>query len=92
MTSNKIELMENKKDLQKLALDELRKEYGLSDNNDAVARASCTLSMQCAYHTVSCTSAKGDCVTETKDLVINGETVDHVTVAIICDGQAYRCK
>lgn len=77
--------------LKKLALDELRKEYGLADDNQSVTRGSCTLSMKCAYHTVSCTSATGDCETVKKDLVVNNQVVDNVTVEIICDGKSYKC-
>lgn len=82
---------ENKKQVEKLALDELRKEYGLGDNSENVTRGSCTLSLKCAYHTISCTSSSGDCATVKKDLVIDDQIVDRVTVKIVCDGKEYTC-
>lgn len=75
-----------------MTLDELRQEYGLSESAVKEMKASCTLTLRCSSHTVSCTSQTGNCDTITKDLVnASGEVYDKITVEIICDGQHYKC-
>ena len=78
---------------KKLKLDELRKQYGLGDEEMSITRGSCTLTLKCAYHTLSCTSTKGDCKTMTEVLGFNPSLTpeEKVVVAIVCDGKEYKC-
>lgn len=74
-------------------MDELRKIFGLADQTSLEERGSCTVTLECAGHTKSCTSATGDCSTRREHLSSEGANTGGpgTVVAIICDNQEYTC-
>ncbi len=73
----------------KLTKEELMAEYGLGSGEE---KASCSISLKCAFGTISCSSNTGDCNKHLQQFELStGEVVEMVT-SISCDGKTYDCK
>ncbi len=73
----------------KLTKEELMAEYGLGSGQE---KAGCSVSLNCAFGSISCTSNSGDCKKHLQQFELStGEVVEMVT-SISCDGQKYDCK
>ena len=76
-----------------MTIAEMQKEYGLSETELLNMRASCSMTLQCATHSVSCTSSKGDCRSIKKGMINDqGELVQEIVVEIVCDDKRYSCN
>ncbi len=73
----------------KLTKEELMTQYGLGSGME---KAGCTITLNCAFGSISCSSDKGDCQKHKDTFQLsNGETIELVT-SISCDGQSHDCK
>lgn len=73
----------------KLSKEELMAEYGLGSGQE---KGGCSVSLKCAFGSISCSSDSGDCKKNLQQFEIaDGEIIEMVT-SITCDGKTYDCK
>lgn len=73
----------------KLSKEELIAEYGLGSGQE---KGGCSVSLKCAFGSISCSSDSGDCKKNLQQFEIaDGEVIEMVT-SITCDGKTYDCK
>ena len=73
----------------KLTKEELMAEYSIGSSQE---KAGCSISLNCAFGTISCSSSNGDCNKHKQQFELStGEMVEIVT-SISCDGKTYDCK
>lgn len=73
----------------KLTKQELMAEYGLGSDQE---RAGCSISLNCAFGSISCSSSKGDCNKNKEQFELSDGEIYEVVTSISCDGQTFSCK
>lgn len=71
-----------------LSKEELMAEYGLGEYE---SRGSCTITLNCSFGSISCTSKDGKCLKHFEQFAVGDEVIDVVT-AIQCDDDIHSCK
>lgn len=72
-----------------LSKEELMAEFGRSSQE---VKAGCTISLTCAFGTISCTSKDGNCKPHYEKFELSDGKEYEMVTSISCDGQTFDCK
>lgn len=68
---------------------ELSEQYGVSTDG---ARGGCSITLNCSWGSVSCSSDTGNCREHYSQIDLEGGGTIHQVTSISCDNRTYSCK